>query len=272
MSISIDRAPRAGSEYPVSVAKNLSYLAGGLPASSKNRLDLYLPRGSASFPVIVSIHGGALVEGDKNRQEFVGRRFAAAGMGTAVINYRLSPEISYPVHVQDVAAAFAWVKRFVGEFGGRADNTFVIGHSAGAYLAALLATDGRYLAAHGLGPSDIRGVVPVSGFFWVDRVAPDRPKSVWGGDNKVWLDASPSRHLGRDLPPSLFLYADGDELARRRQSIDMAQAARSAGNDRVELEEVNERDHASLWHRLAAPGDAVAQRIIAFVRANQLIG
>jgi acetyl esterase/lipase len=271
MSISIDRAPKAASEYRVSVAKDLSYLAGGLPASSKGRLDLYLPRGNASFPVIISIHGGALVEGDKNRQEFVGRRFAAAGIGTAVINYRLSPEVSHPAHVQDVAAAFAWVKRFVGEFGGRADDIFVIGHSAGAYLAALLAADGRYLAAPGLGPSGIRGVVPVSGFFWVDRVAPDRPKSVWGVDHRVWLEASPSRHLGRDLPPSLFLYADGDELVRRRQSIDMAQAARSAGSERVELVEVSERDHASLWDRLEAPGDEVAERIIAFVRANQRI-
>jgi acetyl esterase/lipase len=271
MSASIERAPRAGSEYPVSVVKNLSYLPGGLQTPSKGRLDLYLPQGGASFPVIVSIHGGALVEGDKSSQEFVGRRFAAAGIGTAVINYRLSPEVSHPAHIQDVAAAFAWVKRFIAEFGGRADNIFVIGHSAGAYLAALLAADARYLAAHALGPTDIRGVVPVSGFFWVDRVALDRPKSVWGGDNRVWLDASPSRHLGRDLPPSLFLYADGDELARRRQSIDMAQAARNAGNERVELVEVSGRDHASLWQRLEAPGDEVAERIIAFVRANQRV-
>jgi acetyl esterase/lipase len=272
MSTLVERAPATRPEFQVSVVRNLSYQPGSAPASNKGRLDLYLPQGRSSFPVILSIHGGALLEGDKSSQEFVGQRFAAAGVGTAVINYRLSPEVSHPVHAQDVATAFAWVKRFIAEFGGSAQNVFVIGHSAGAYLAALLAADGRYLAAHGLGPSDIRGVVPVSGFFWVDRVAPDRPKSVWGEDKKLWLEASPAQHLGRGFPPSLFLYADGDEPARRRQNIDMVQAVRNAGNDQVELAEVPERDHSSLWNGLHAPGDEVAERIIAFVHEKQRVG
>jgi len=271
MSTLAERAPATDSE-PVSVVRDLSYLSGGVPTPSKGRLDLYLPRGHTRFPVIVAIHGGALVEGDKSSQEFVGRRFAAAGIGTAVINYRLSPEVSHPAHVQDVAAAFAWVKRFIGEFAGRADNIFVIGHSAGAYLAALLATDGRYLAGHRLTSRDVRGVVAVSGFFWVERVAPDRPKSVWGDDKRAWIEASPSRHLGPTLPPTLFIYADADEPARRRQNIDMAQAARGAGNERVELVEVAGRDHTSLWSNLDAPGDQVAEHIIAFVRKNQCTG
>lgn len=252
----------------MSVVRDLSYLSSSAPAPSKGRLDLYLPRGCTRFPVIVSIHGGALTQGDKSSQEFVGRRFAAAGIATAVINYRLSPEVAHPVHVQDVAAAFAWVKRFIGEFSGRSDRVFVIGHSAGAYLAALLATDGRYLSAHRLTSSDIRGLVAVSGFFWVDRVAPERPKSVWGENKSVWLEASPSRHLGPTLPPTLLIYADGDERARRQQSIDMAYAARGAGSERVDLAEISERDHISIWNGLEAPGDEVAERIIAFVRAN----
>jgi acetyl esterase/lipase len=256
----------------VSVVRDLSYRSGNVPAPSKSRLDLYLPRGSPGFPVIVAIHGGALVEGDKKSQEFVGRRFAAAGIGTAVINYRLSPEVSHPAHVQDVAAAFAWVNRFIVEFGGRADNIFVIGHSAGAYLAVLLATDGRYLAGHRLTSRDIRGVVAVSGFFWVERVALDRPKTVWGDDRRAWLEASPPRHLAPALPPLLLMYADGDEPARRRQNIDMAQAARRAQNERVELVEIAGRDHASVWNRLDAPRDEVAERIVAFVHDQQSVG
>jgi len=241
------------SEQPVSVVRDLSYLSGGVSAPNKGRLDLYLPREVTRFPVIVSIHGGALVEGDKSGQEFVGRRFAAAGIGTAVINYRLSPEVSHPAHVQDVAAAFAWVKRFIGEFAGRADSIFVIGHSAGAYLAALLATDGSYLESHRLTFADIRGVVAVSGFYWVERVAQDRPKSVWGDDKRAWVEASPPHYLGPTLPPMLLIYADGDEPARRRQNVDMAYAARSAGNDSVELVEVSGRDHRSLWSGLERP-------------------
>jgi len=265
--MSVERA--SVTEQPVSIVRDLSYLSGAGPTPSKGRLDLYLPKGVTRFPVILAIHGGALIEGDKSSQEFVGRRFAAAGVAAAVINYRLSPEVSHPGHIQDVAAAFAWVKHFIGEFGGRADNMFVVGHSAGAYLAALLATDGCYLSDHRLSPRDIRGVVAVSGFYWVDRVAPDRPKSVWGEDKRGWQDASPARHLGPALPPLLLLYADGDDSARRRQNLDMAQAARAAGNQRVELAEVAGRDHLRLWTGMAAPGDEVAERIIAFVRAHQ---
>jgi acetyl esterase/lipase len=266
MSALAEQAREEG-PYAVSVVRNLSYLPE--PAPLKGRLDLYLPKLSRGFPVIIAVHGGALLEGDKSGQEFVGQRFAAAGIGVAVINYRLSPGVSHPVHVQDVAAAFAWVKRFLPEFGGLADQVFLVGHSAGAYLAALLATDGRYLTAHRLAPKDIRGLVAVSAFFWVDRVAAQRPKSVWGPNKSDWLAASPPEHLTSGLPPTLLLYADGDDAARRRQNLDMAQAAHSSGNKQVELVEVPDRDHASLWQRIAEPGDEVAERIIAFVRGHR---
>ena len=91
-----------------------------------------------------------------------------------MVNYRLSPAVSHPAHIEDAAASFAWVKRHIAEYGGDPNQIFVVGHSAGAYLLALLATDERYLAAHGLSARDIRGLVPVSAFFWVERsgVAP----------------------------------------------------------------------------------------------------
>ena len=77
----------------------------------------------------------------------------------------------------------------------------------------LLATDSRYLAAHKLSLADIKGLVPVSGFFWVDKpgVAPDRPQYVWGTNQKVWIESSPSRYLRADLPPVLLIDTDGDE-------------------------------------------------------------
>jgi acetyl esterase/lipase len=265
MSALAERA-REESQCLVSVVRNLSYLPE--PAPPKGRLDLYLPKVPRGFPVILSIHGGALLEGDKSSQEFVGQRFAAAGIGVAVINYRLSPGVSHPVHVQDVAAAFAWVKRFISEFGGLADRVFLVGHSAGAYLATLLATDGRYLTVHRLAPKDIRGLVAVSGFFWVDRIASERPKSVWGESKYDWLDASPPTHLTSGLPPTLLLYADGDDAARRRQNIDMAQAVRASGNLNLELVQMPGRDHSSLWQRIAEPGDEVAERILSFVRGQ----
>ena len=193
-------------------------LQGANYADDKDKLDLYLPEGRTNAPVIVSYYGNQLMGGDKSEDAYVGRRFAAAGFVTAVVNYRLSPAVSHPAHVQDAAASFAWVKRHIKEYGGNPDRVFVIGYSAGAYLAALLSTDPRYLAAHKLSPRDIRGVVPVSAFYLVEGrgVAPDRDKSVWGTDRerlggRIARTSSPRRAA----PPMLILYAERDEDWRR---------------------------------------------------------
>ena len=193
----------AADKLAVRVVRDVAYLQGGSDPDHKDRLDLYLPEGRTNVPVIVSYYGGALTAGDKSEHVFVGQRFASAGIATVVVNYRLSPGVTHPAHIKDAAASFAWVKRHIAEYGGNADRIFVIGHSAGAYLVALLATDERYLAAHQLSLRDIRGAVPVSAFFWVERtgVAPDRDKSVWGNDRSVWVDASPAHHLQPAAPP-----------------------------------------------------------------------
>jgi acetyl esterase/lipase len=244
--------PVEAQSHRVTVIKNVDYVANADYPDGKDRLDLYIPEGATNAPVIFSLHGGALMQGDRAEEAFVGQRFAAAGYLTVVTSYRLSPEVSHPAHIQDVAAAFAWVKRHIRQHGGDANRIIVIGHSAGAYLAALLATDSRYLAAHKLSPNDIRGVVAVSGFFWVDKpgVAPDRPTDVWGPEQRVWMEASPARYLRADLPPVLLIYTDGDEEWRRKQNIDMAAALRAAGHHDVTVRQIKGRTHMSVWTKM----------------------
>jgi len=238
--------------HQVTVIKNVDYLPGVDYPAGKDRLDLYVPKGVTNVPVIVSLHGGALSQGDRAEEVFVGQRFATAGYLTVVPSYRLSPAVAHPAHIQDVAAAFAWVKRHAGEHGGDSNRIMVIGHSAGAYLAALLATDSRYLAAHKLSPADIRGLALVSGFFWVDKpgVAPDRPKDVWGREQKAWVEASPARYLRADLPPVLLIYTDGDEEWRKKQNDDMAAALRAAGHKDVTVRQIKGRTHMSVWTKM----------------------
>ena len=148
---------------------DVDYVAGADSAGGKHRLDIYIPEGARNAPVIFSIHGGALEAGDRREERFVGQRFAGVGYVAVVISYRLSPDVSHPAHIQDVAAAFAWVTRNIARHGGDPSRILVIGHSAGAYLAMLLAADPRWLAAHKLSSKAIAGVAPVSGFYWVDR-------------------------------------------------------------------------------------------------------
>lgn len=254
----------------IRVVHDVKYLAGANYPDNKDALDLYLPEGRDKAPVIVYYYGGALQEGDKADEAGTSRRFAAAGIATVAVNYRLSPAVSHPAHIQDAAASFAWVKAHIAEYGGDPQQIFLVGHSAGAYLAALLATDPRYLAAHHLSSREIRGVVPISAFFWVERagVAPDRPKSVWGTDKRVWEDASPAHHLRADLPPLLLLYADGDEPWRRQQNVEMADALRAAGDDRVAITMIANRTHMSIWAHLKDEDDPASNAVIAFVRAK----
>ena len=255
---------------PVKVVNNIPYLTGAQYPNDLDKLDLYLPEGKTGVPVIVWIHGGALTQDDKNLEGATGRRFAQAGIALAAVNYRLSPAVSHPAHVQDAAASFAWVKRHIGKYGGDPNRVFLVGHSAGAYLAQLLVTDERYLKAHGLSARDVRGVVPISGFFWVEKegVAPDRPKSVWGTNPKMWMDASPAHHLRAHLPPTLIIYADRDEPWRRQQNVDMAQSMRAAGSPPADVVQIADRTHMGIWRQLGEDGDPTSERVIAFVRSE----
>jgi acetyl esterase/lipase len=253
--------PAAGQQR---VVPDVDYLPAADHAGGKDRLDIYVPDAAKRAPVIFSIHGGALSQGDRKEEVFVGRRFAEAGYVTVIPSYRLSPSVSHPAHIQDVAAAFAWVRTRIADHGGDPDRIFVIGHSAGAYLAALLVSDPQYLAAHKLAPSHIRAVVPVSGFFWVDRkgVAPDRPKHVWGTNQETWRAASPARYLQGPRPPMLLLYADGDEEWRRAQNEEMATASRAG------VQQIRDRTHMSIWTRMADGGDETSARILEFVKRH----
>ncbi len=251
----------------VRVVRDVDYVPSAEYADRKDRLDLYVPSGAKGAPVVVSIHGGLLRQGDKSEEEYVGQRFAAAGFVTAVVSYRLSPAVMHPAHAEDAAAAVAWVKRHVAEHGGDPARLFVIGHSAGAYLAALIALDGRYLDAHRLALKDLRAVVPVSAFFYVDRegVAPDRPKDVWGTDTAVWKRASPAAYVRKDAPPMLILYADGDEPWRRQQQLDFVKDLRGAGARAVDLRMIEGRSHMSIWRNLKDTKDETAEAIIDYI-------
>lgn len=255
----------------VRVVSDIDYVAGAEYANKKDRLDIYVPPGAKSAPVIISVHGGLLRQGDKSEEAHVGQRFAAAGYVTVVPSYRLSPGVMHPAHVGDVAAAVAWVKRNIATHGGDPDRIVLTGHSAGAYLVALVALDPRYLAAHALTSRDLRGVIPVSAFFYVDRegVAPDRPKDVWGTEVAAWKSASVEPYMRADAPPMLVLYADGDEAWRRQQQLDFAADLVRAGHAPVETRMIPSRSHMSIWHKLGEPADPTAEALIAF--ADRLV-
>jgi acetyl esterase/lipase len=166
-----DPAARQPDRYAVRQALDLAYEPGKDP----QKLDVFSPEGLKDRPVVFLVHGGAWMIGDKDffgLYRNVGKALARHGVVTVMVNYRLSPAVRHPAHVEHLARAFAWTRRHIKEYGGNPDRIVLVGHSAGGHLVALLATDDRYLKARGLHLDDadraaIRGVVGVSGVYHV---------------------------------------------------------------------------------------------------------
>jgi len=139
-------------------------------ADPREKLDVYQPRPSADaqkpldgYPVVVFFYGGTWVGGERNNYKFIGEALAAQGIVTVVVDYRLYPQVRYPDFLTDCARAVAWVQREAAQYGGNARRLYVMGHSSGAYNAAMLALDPRWLAAAGLSPSALAGWVGLAG-------------------------------------------------------------------------------------------------------------
>lgn len=247
--------------------KNIDYTNGAGYADDKDRLDVYMPPNAEGVPVVVYFHGGALMEGEKALAKGFARRLVANGIGCVASNYRLSPTVMHPEHARDAAMATAWTLNNIAQFGGDPGKVFVAGHSAGGYLAALIAIAPEYPEAHGFGPDAIRGAIPVSPFLYVEETAKDRPKIVWGEDPEDWLAASVTPHIDASTP-MLLLYADGDDDWRRRQNETLAAAMNAAGNADVTAVELPDRDHRTLIERIEEDSDEVAPRIAAFIAAH----
>ena len=194
----------------VKTVKDLTYFDGAEKDKAKHQLDLYLPKDRKNFPVLFFVHGGGWIHGDKSFLTIysgLGRYYASQGIGTVVINYRLSPGVKHPEHIKDVARAFAWTVKNIEKYGGRTDEIFVCGHSAGGHLVALLATDEEYLKAEGLSDKNIKGVIALSGVY---EVPPKLLPMVFGTDEKICKMASPTENVKEGLPPFLLVYADKD--------------------------------------------------------------
>jgi len=141
---------------------NLPYAT--IPGVNPNllSLDVYAPATGQNHPVIVMVHGGGWQRGDKANANIATnkyRHFTQAGYVFVSINYRLSPAVKHPAHVQDVAKALAWVAKNINRYSGNPARIYLMGHSAGAHLAALVATDQRYLEAAGENLQLLKGVI-----------------------------------------------------------------------------------------------------------------
>src|SRR4051812_14349765 len=210
----------------------------------KHTLDVYTPKGKKDFPVVLFVHGGSWKRGNKNLYAALGQSLAADGIGCVVCNYRLSPAVQHPGHIEDVAKAFAWTSENIGKYGGNKDQFFLCGHSAGGHLVSLLVTDPRYLKAEKHSPAEVKGVASFSGVYQVvntERVF----EGPFGKDADVCKAASPLTHVAGTHPPFLLAYADNDFPHLDKMAENM-QAALKKADSPVELVRCKDRNHITI--------------------------
>src|SRR5438552_11723798 len=168
------------SEQPApDVKSNIPYAQ---PPQERQVLDVYSPQHAKNLPVVFWIHGGGWQTGDKTSVQLKPKVFVDKGFVFVSTNYRLLPSVDMATIVRDVAKSIRWVHEHIAEHGGDPKRLFVMGHSAGAQLAALICTDDRYLKAEGLSLAITKGCVPVDGDTYDVPAIIETEETRWRGD------------------------------------------------------------------------------------------
>jgi acetyl esterase/lipase len=197
-------------------------------AEARQKLDVYTPAKAANAPVVVFFYGGSWNSGRRQDYAFAARALAAQGFVVVVPDYRLVPQVRFPAFVEDGAAAVAWTSANISRYGGNAAAIGVTGHSAGAYIAVMVALDPRWLAAAGA-PGAVKAAVGLAGPYdfypFVPGAAADQ---ALGGQPDPRL-TQPISFVRRDAPPMLLLNGADDSTVYPRNAERLAAALNDAG-------------------------------------------
>jgi acetyl esterase/lipase len=218
----------------------------------RDRMDIYQPRtpASDSLPVIIFWYGGGWTEGRKGLYRFVGATLARLGYVVILPDYRVYPEVRFPGFLEDAARAVAWVEMHAGEYGGDGHRIVLMGHSAGAHMAAMLALNHSYLRQAGADTHDIIGLIGLSGPY---ALAPNTKilNTIFSAPYST-RDWQVIPYAGADAPPTLLLHGGADQLVWPSNSEDLARALTGHGV-RVELKIYAGRSHADTVGALSVP-------------------
>jgi arylformamidase len=247
----------------VNIAADVPYVERPGVSPRQTSLDVYVPAAASHLPVLIYVHGGGWNSGDKSDVNAKAAYFTAHNFVFVSVNYRLIPAAWPAQQATDVAGAVAWVKENIEAYGGDGTRLFVLGHSAGAHLTALIASDETYLREAGLGQGALRGVILLdSAAYDVEQLMrspegqtdPFRP--AFGDDPTRWRQVSPRAKVGpgRHIPPHLLLLSTGSGQ-RRPAAEGLANALRAAGVYAHIVDACGFRDHTTINAELGRPGD-----------------
>ena len=259
------------------VKRDIPYVEAGDPLQ---KLDVYAPPGAKNFPVVVWIHGGGWQMGDKAEMKEKPEALAKKGLVFVSVNYRLMPKVVMGELVRDVAKSIRWVHDHAAEYGGDPRRLFIMGHSAGAQLAALICTDERYFQELGLSFAMVKGCMPVDGDTYdvpamivteqTRRRMHGQAEPKFGhpeefGTLEQQKDFSAVNHVvpGKGIPPFLILHvaANPDTTA---QATSLGRSLKGAGVPVKVFGAVN-TSHGKLNDDLGLEGDPATKEMFELI-------
>jgi acetyl esterase/lipase len=260
------------------VKRNIPYAEAG---HERQVLDVYSPSGAKNLPVVFWIHGGGWQTGDKSSVQMKPQEFLDKGFVFVSTNYRLLPDVEMATIFRDIAKSIHWVHDHIAEHGGDPKRLLVMGHSAGAQLAALVCIDDRYLKAEGLSLAIIKGCVPVDGDTYDvpaiietaetrRRVHGQQParfghREKFGNDPAKHRDYSAVTHVAKDkgIPPFLILHVAGHpDVSAQAQRL--GSVLKEAGVP-VTVFGARETTHTKINADLGLPDDPATKALFTFV-------
>jgi acetyl esterase/lipase len=248
-------APRAG----VASYTDIAYGSG-----SAHTLDIYAPAPMCeNAPVVVFFFGGSWESGDRSMYRFIGAALAKRGAVVIVPDYRLYPEVRFPGFMQDAAAAVAWTIAHAASYGGDPDHLFLMGHSAGAQIATLLALDTEYLSAANVDPKIVAGVIGISGPYDFLPLTDPTLQTIFGPPEE-WPLSQPINYATSRAPPMLLATGTAD------RTVDPANTTRLAARLRDDGVAVDERHYVGIGHAMTIGTFASPLSVLAPARRDSL--
>ena len=236
-------------------------------------LDVYRPANVEHAPIVVFFYGGDWMRGKRRWYRFAGAALAARGVMVVIPDYRKYPKVKMAGFMRDAAHAVAWVHDHATQLGGDPGNIFLMGHSAGGQIAALLATDPAWLEADGVQSHDLAGFIGLAGVYAFVPIAA-KEKDMIGMFGKTAAEqrrAEPISFVHGDEPPMLLLHGTADREVRPSNSQSLAQAMQANHRD-VTLKLYPGIGHSTLLLSLSRPmrSDApTLDDVLAFIHAHE---
>ena len=196
---------------------------------ARQHLDVYVPDAAVTrpLPVVVFFYGGGWESGKRSDYRFVGAELATRGVMTIVADYRVYPEVVFPKFIEDGALAVKWARDHAAQSGGNPNRLFLMGHSAGAQIAAMLALNKQYLRAAGADPLPIAGLIGLAGPYDFLPLKKARLKTIFGDPTP--RSTQPIDFVTTDAPPALLIYGSDDTTVDPGNSLRLAAALKSVG-------------------------------------------